>query len=113
MKPENNIENTAGSDCKERLVSSLWARHFKEKCPTGYAEAIRRAGELVKIYETDETGEGQWAITLEDGFWMDAYPTKEEAAQLVDEMGWPIIGANDTEQASEGLPVSPCSAFIL
>lgn len=79
---------------EEQFVSSLWARRFKQECPTGYAEAIRRAGEPVEIYETDETGEVQWAVTLKDGFWMDAFPTKEEAERLVDEMGWPIIGAN-------------------
>jgi hypothetical protein len=78
----------------DRLVSPSWAIRFFEKCPTGYKEAIRRAGEPVEIYETDETGEVQWAITLEDGFWMDALPTKEEAESLVAKMGWPIIGAN-------------------
>lgn len=83
-----------------RFVSSLWARRFKEECPTGYAEAIRRAGEPVEIYETDEAGEVQWAITLHDGFWMDAYPTEEESARLVEEMGWPIIGANDSRSTT-------------
>ncbi len=55
----------------------------------------------MEIYETDETGDVQWAITLEDGFWMDALPTKEEAESLVADMGWPIIGANAKEQQPE------------
>lgn len=78
----------------DRLVSSLWAQRFKADCPTGYSEAIRRAGEPVDIYESDETGELQWVVTLEDGFWMDAFTSREDAENLVAEMGWEIIGAN-------------------
>jgi hypothetical protein len=85
----------------DRLVGSSWAIRLLNECPTVYKEAIRRAGEPVEIYETDETGDVQWAITLEDGFWMDALPTKEEAESLVADMGWPIIGANAKEQQPE------------
>ena len=63
--------------------------------PTSYHEAIRRAGEPVEIYESDETGELLWAVALEDGFWMDSFPSKVDAENLVAEMKWPIIGAND------------------
>ena len=73
---------------------SPWAQRFKRHCPTAYREALRRVGEPVVIYETDETGERQWAVALEDDFWMDGFPTKEEAEALVSEMGWEILGEN-------------------
>ncbi len=94
MKLPSDTENTAGSDFQDRLIRSLWARRFLLDCPTGYDEAIRRAGEPVDIYESDETGELQWVVALEDGFWMDSFPTQAEAENLVKEMGWPIIGSN-------------------
>lgn len=80
----------------QSVSSSAWAIRFLKDCPTGYNDAIRRSGEPVEIHQSDETGEMLWAVSLEDGFWMDAFPTKEEAESLVAEMGWPIIG--DTEQ---------------
>lgn len=91
----------------ERLVSSLWAKRFRANCPTSYSEAILRAGEPVDIYESDETGELQWVVALEDGFWMDAFTSREEAERLVEEMGWPIIGASLASPS----PVFPISSL--
>lgn len=103
--------HTAPDDDLERLVSSLWAKRFRADCPTGYSEAILRAGEPVDIYESDETGELQWVVALEDGFWMDAFPTKEEAERLVEEMGWPIIGASLTSPSTNCSPVFSISSL--
>ena len=58
---ESSSENDACS-------RSPWARRFKRHCPTAYKEALRRAGEPVVVYETDETGERQWVVALEDDF---------------------------------------------
>ena len=80
--------------CQQPIVSSLWAKRFLQECPSSYKEAIRRAGEPVGIYKTDENGKVQWAVSLEDGFWLDAFKTRKQAKALVAKMGWPLIGAN-------------------
>jgi hypothetical protein len=59
----------------------------------------------VDIYESDETGESQWVVALEDGFWMDAFTSREEAENLVAEMGWPIIGDSLTSPSTDRSPV--------
>jgi hypothetical protein len=82
---------TDPADIEPDIIASPWAIRFRSNCPTAYEEAIRRAGEPVSIYKTDETGTVQWAVALEDGFWMDAFNTKKEALKLVSEMKWPLI----------------------
>jgi len=63
-----------------------WIKRLKE---SNYLdEALRRAGEPVTIYKTDETGEVLWAVSLADGFWMDAFNTKDEAEEFVEKIGW-------------------------
>ncbi len=71
-----------------------WARRFKKECPTQYKEAIEYASNPDSIYDiiyTDEMGAWEYAIVCYDsahGFWMDTFPTKEEAEALMDEMNW-------------------------
>jgi hypothetical protein len=52
---------------------------------------MRRDGEPVSIIHTNETGEWQWAVSFEDEFWMDAFPTEQEARDFVKGMGWPLL----------------------
>jgi hypothetical protein len=100
----DHLTSIAPDDDLEFLVSSLWAQRFKANCPTDYSEAILRAGEPVDIYESDETGELQWVVSLEDGFWMDAFTSREEAENLVAEMGWPkwAISSQNVEATHDG-----------
>lgn len=76
----------------ENATFAEWVERFGREAKTALPEALRRAGEPVEIFHTDETGEWQWVVSLEDGFWMDAFETQEEAESFVTAMGWPMIG---------------------
>lgn len=80
-------------DCIRILLPRTdWAKRFrKEASPSLYKEALSRAGQPVQVFFSNETGEDLWAVSLEDSFWMDAFPTEQEALQLVEEMGWPKL----------------------
>lgn len=75
----------------KKIKDTEWAKKFLIECPTAYNQALERAGEPVEIFRTNETGEWQWVVSTEDGFWMDGFKTKRQAKQLVADMGWPEI----------------------
>ena len=101
MSDQSNSTQNGQASGVASCSRSPWARRFKRQCPTAYKEALRRVGEPVVIYETDETGERQWVVALEDDFWMDGFPTKEEAEKLVSEMGWKYLDENAEALSSE------------
>ena len=87
---------------KEDIEKTSWAKNFKSESPVSYAEAIKLAcieNLEVEILHTDENGEWQWCIVASDsqGFWMDAFKSREEAVSLCKEMGWIIVYELDQE----------------
>jgi hypothetical protein len=68
-----------------------------------------RDGQPVNISHNNETGEWQWAITCDDAWWMDAFPTKDEAVAHCNAMGWLIafISANDKGDGSSDTNTQP------
>jgi hypothetical protein len=53
----------------DELEASPWAREFKAAVPGFYAQALdyaRSPNLHVHVHQTDETGELQWAIAVDD-----------------------------------------------
>lgn len=85
------------------IEQTSWARMFKRIQPGRvYEEAIRRATSpnfAVKIVYSTETGDPVWAVEAvaeedkadDGGFWMEAFPTKEEALGFCDKMKWRVV----------------------
>ena len=78
------------------LESSDWARSFRTDAPVSYREGIEFAMEVdlrVFLKHTEENGEPQWAICVEERpeFWMDALETRAEAVALCKAMGWKLV----------------------
>lgn len=78
-----------------KIEETPWAKNFYKDCPSQYKDAIEYASKPnleVDIIHTNELGSWQYAIVVEgNDFWMDAFYTKEEALNLVGEMGWKIV----------------------
>ena len=79
----------------DELEASPWAREFKAASPGFYSQALdyaQRPQLRVHVHQTDETGELQWAIAVDEDqeFWMDAKPTKKDAVALCRHMGWRV-----------------------
>lgn len=79
------------------IESSDWAKRFKQDSPVSYPQALVYAAqpnlEVVIEYRTD-TGEGLWAIIINDDhddFWMEAFKTQAEAVAFCEVMGWKIV----------------------
>lgn len=80
---------------REQIEATPWAKAFKADSPVSYEEGIRYAMEKklkVELDRNNENGQMVWAIRVFDRpeFWMDARPTKKEAAALCKTMGWRI-----------------------
>ena len=78
------------------LESSDWARRFRADAPVSYREGLEFAmnpGLRVFLRHTEESGEPQWVICVEErpGFWMDAVDTRAEAIALCKVMGWKVV----------------------
>lgn len=59
----------------------------------------KRDGQPVNVSHNNETGERQWAITCDDAWWMDAFPTRDEAVDHCNAMGWPIAFISSANNA--------------
>lgn len=81
---------------RDEIITTDWARRFKEECPSRFEEAIAIAerAPVVDIVMTDEhsfRGDYKFVIIEHGGdnsFWLDAFNTKEEALSLCEAMGW-------------------------
>ena len=77
---------------RQELEQTEWAKEFLAEAPD-YERAIQYALQeplLVELIHTDENNDAwEWAIVVKGtDFWMDAKPTKEEAIELIKQMGW-------------------------
>jgi hypothetical protein len=81
------------------IEDTEWAKLFKRDCPSSYDQAIKFASRddvEVAVELSEDTGEQVFAIILiddsmETGFWLDAFDTKDEAIALCVEMNWRIV----------------------
>ncbi len=84
------------TQARAALESSDWARRFHVDAPVSYREGIEfamEAGLRVFLKHTEENGEPQWAICVEERpeFWMDAVATRAEAVALCKAMAWKLV----------------------
>ena len=84
-------ERVFGRKGKDNALEAWKTRLAEDNDKYTLEEAFKRAGEPVMIFPSDETGELQWVVSLEDSFWMDAFPTEAEAREFVEVIGWPVI----------------------
>jgi len=75
----------------DRITREQWIDRIRIDSPHLLGEMMQRDGQPVSIIHTNETGEWQWAVSCEDEFWMDAFPTEQEARNFVEAMGWPLL----------------------
>ena len=78
------------------LEATPWAQAFLIDAPISYKRAIEFAqqpGLRVFIRPTDENGERQWTIYVEEepDFWMDAFDTRTQAVALCKTMKWKMV----------------------
>ena len=78
------------------LEATAWAQSFRIDAPVSYREGLDFAmepGLRVFLRRTEENGEPQWAICVEERpeFWMDAVATRAEAVAVCKTMGWKIV----------------------
>ncbi len=78
------------------IESSDWATRFRADAPVSYRQGLDFAmSPTLRVFlkHTDENGEPQWAICVEEmpDFWMDAFEVKAEAIALCKAMGWKIV----------------------
>lgn len=88
---EETWERVFGGKGRNNALEAWKKRLTEENSKYVQDEAFRRAGEPVSIFPSTEAGELQWVVALEDSFWMDAFPTKKEAREFVEAVGWPLI----------------------
>lgn len=80
-----------------RIKSTAWAKKFKRECPSAYDDAMDYASQpevKVFIIKNNELDEKVLMYSIEipmTHFWMDSFPTREEAVKLCEKMGWEII----------------------
>lgn len=87
---------------REQLENTDWAKRFKEDSPVSYAKGIALALQAdfeVGLHFNEEAEDWQWCVVT-DGFWMDAFPTRDQALALCKEMGWKIAFETN-DQTSE------------
>lgn len=87
----------------KRIIDSDWGKRFRLICPSAWEQALKLASQPkvgVDVYLSDETGECQWVVeALDDpGFWLDAFPTQEEALELCKVMGWQVLDEEGLEE---------------
>jgi hypothetical protein len=91
-------ERAAPALTLQHLESTPWAKAFAADSPVSYKQALAYAlqpGLRVFLSHTDENGEMQWAICVEEDplFWMDAFDTRAEAVALCKTMKWKMVRA--------------------
>lgn len=78
------------------IEQTEWARKFALDFPWFYDQAIRIVSSpdfAVRVECSTETGERLWAViaTNTDNFWMESFPTREEAIDFCNEMNWKVV----------------------
>lgn len=78
------------------IEQTEWARKFALEAHWFYGQAIRIVSSpdfAVRVEYSTETGEHLWAVIAinTDSFWMDAFPTREEAVDFCNKMNWKVI----------------------
>jgi hypothetical protein len=89
---------------REQLEKTDWAKRFKADSPVSYAKGIALALQSdleVGLHFNEEAEDWQWCVVT-DGFWMDAFPTRNQALTLCKEMGWKIAFETN-DQTSESI----------
>lgn len=95
--PSNENVGNVG-DTAPQTALARWLAAVKKAGPGLYTKALHLATTMrgVHVFLSNEDGgadDWQWVITPESdtSFWLEAFPTEDEALAFCKELGWPVL----------------------